>query len=632
MSLNDDIIKIISTLADEERTEVIDKNHAYYVEKRRQALKEQGLEEKEIIKQQERDRETLKTAGRKKEREEIKKNLQSAAEYEADAKTRNLAKQKLEMMRMADEFSAAIGNALSGGIQAVGNLYGNITQQAKFYGDLIGQMETRLLGSGKTYASVSDMISKVFAAGPFFSMESTMKKTSEFVEKGIAFNVELRSSMAVLSDKVARTFDAFDSTLLRLIKIQQQDSTAARLSMENMLTKFLNNQYQNTEYLNQLSKSVSAALIETSYLQDRETKTEFDYSVQSWLGSMSSAGVSDSTIQKLAEGMGYLGSGNISAISSNTALEQLLVASANRSSGRTYGDILTTGATSEDVGSLFTGLHNLVSDITSSGNLVAINQYAQIFGLSMSDLRSVLNLTSKDIQVITANTKSYQQALSNLQTETSREALLSRSSTQEIIENYIGNLVGDAGRRVASSTGSYLAWKMAGMVSDFLDGITTNIGFLGSGVSLKIGDITRAASVLGALSPGLVALASNLGSPQGVNLSALENAEVVTRGGGNFIREGSYQSESTFVGDVSSSALYSSANVATEQTAAMVTDASVDEEKERADKMKATIDSIDDNVAFIVQMMNTTGIVIRGRTGETQADTFFDSLAGGINR
>ena len=80
------------------------------------------------------------------------------------------------------------------------------------------------------------------------------------VSQGIAFNVEQRAALDVMKDKIATTFDAANGTLLRLVRIQEQDTTAGRLGMESALTAFLNNMYQTTEYMEGIAKTVKGNL------------------------------------------------------------------------------------------------------------------------------------------------------------------------------------------------------------------------------------------------------------------------------------------------------------------------------------------------------------------------------------
>lgn len=100
------------------------------------------------------------------------------------------------------------------------------------------------------------------------------------VSQGIAFNVEQRAALDVMKDKIATTFDAANGTLLRLVRIQEQDTTAGRLGMESALTAFLNNMYQTTEYMEGIAKTVKGNLEEAMSLMTGENALSFEYQVQ----------------------------------------------------------------------------------------------------------------------------------------------------------------------------------------------------------------------------------------------------------------------------------------------------------------------------------------------------------------
>ena len=100
------------------------------------------------------------------------------------------------------------------------------------------------------------------------------------VSQGIAFNVEQRATLDVMKDKIATTFEATNGTLLRLVRIQEQDTTAGRLGMESALTAFLNNMYQTTEYMEGIAKTVKGNLEEAMSLMTGENALSFEYQVQ----------------------------------------------------------------------------------------------------------------------------------------------------------------------------------------------------------------------------------------------------------------------------------------------------------------------------------------------------------------
>jgi hypothetical protein len=127
---------------------------------------------------------------------------------------------------------------------------------------------------------MSKDITGIAGISPLIKQSAVADRVAAMVGQGIAFNVEQRATLDVLKDKIATTFDAANGTLLRLVKIQQQDTTAGRLGMESALTAFLNNMYETTEYMSQLANSVKGSLEEAMSLMTGENALSFEYQIQ----------------------------------------------------------------------------------------------------------------------------------------------------------------------------------------------------------------------------------------------------------------------------------------------------------------------------------------------------------------
>ena len=110
-----------------------------------------------------------------------------------------------------------------------------------------------------------------------------MEKLNTAIDNGISYNVEQRAFLDVLSDSVATTFDAFDTTLKNLVRVQQQDSTAYRLGMEASLNKYLNAMFETTEYLSDVSDTVTGNLYQATSLLDAANAIGYEYQIQKWL-------------------------------------------------------------------------------------------------------------------------------------------------------------------------------------------------------------------------------------------------------------------------------------------------------------------------------------------------------------
>jgi hypothetical protein len=115
---------------------------------------------------------------------------------------------------------------------------------------------------------------------PFLKEETLLANIKKAVDMGISRDVAQFGMLDTIKDKIAQTFDAFDSSVLRLIKIQDETTTAARLGMESALNKFLNNMYETTEYLKSLASQVRGSLVEAEALMDAKSAVDFEFQVQ----------------------------------------------------------------------------------------------------------------------------------------------------------------------------------------------------------------------------------------------------------------------------------------------------------------------------------------------------------------
>ena len=247
---------------------------------------------------------------------------------------------------------------------------------------------------------LSDTITGSVGVSPYIKQSDIVNKVKELINSGIAFDVEQRAFLATISDKIATTFDANDGTLRRLIRLQQQDSTAARLGMESAMNAFLNNMYENTEYLGSISSYVRGQLEEAQALMSTEQAVELEFQVQKWLGSMYSVGVSDATVNKLATAIGQLASGDISGITSGGA-NNLLIMAANEA-GVSLEGILKNGLDASQTNILLQAMVNYLANIynETKGSKVLQQQFANVYNLTASDLKAVTNLANDNNQTI----------------------------------------------------------------------------------------------------------------------------------------------------------------------------------------------------------------------------------------
>ena len=500
--------------------------------------------------------------------DEYKKLLVDAGKYSADklSKYRKaLQKQELEdrekQLKKIEEQSASRAqktfSKLSGTfLTTVSKSFSSIDSYLEKYSKYLGVINTRLQGTALNFNTISANIAKNLVTSPYLRQEDMLDNLNKFVQSGIAYNLETRAFIATASNKIASTFDAFDSTLLRIIRIQQADSTVARLGMESLLTKFLNAKFEDTSYLNS-SASISGLLTEAESLMGYKGSAEFEYIVQKWLGSMSSLGVSSNTISSIATGLGYLGSGQASALSGNTALRNLIYLGASRA-GLNAGELLSGGLNAQTTNALLRGIVQLGQDIGSTSNNVARAEYANLFGLSVSDLVSLTNMTTETLDDITNNIVKYEQ-LRN-ETTNSLATIAQRTSTSEKVQNVISNVLTSMGANVANNPLLYATWLAAGLLSKSGLDPTFNIGPSWLSTSTSVSSLLKTGVVGASFATSLINAIGNLASGNlgGTSLSVWGERE--TRGSGlNTYSSGLGSSARSYIGSISSDEMNKSA-------------------------------------------------------------------------
>ena len=363
-----------------------------------------------------------------------------------------------------------------------------------------------------------------------------------------------------IQEKIANTFDVADGTLLRLVRIQQQDTTAGRLGMESALNSFLNSMYETSEYLTDVASSVRGSLEEMQALMEGAAGTELEFQVQKWMGSLYSVGMSQDAVQSIAQTFGQIASGDVSGLT-GSGTGNLLIMAANEA-GMSIADILQDGLNAEDTNKLMQAMVNYLAEIaeTSSDSRVVQQQLANVYGIKASDLRAATNLASS-IKDVSKQDLTYSGMLGQLNKMASSMYL--RTSTGEMLSNVWGNVQYTMATQMANNPVLYLLPRVATLLEDYAGGIDLPfVNVMGFGVDLNtsVAQLMNVAamsgSILGALGPmisGLSALnSSNMLSLAGINTNG--KAPVIARGSGNFLQNlsGSSISESGYIGNASS--------------------------------------------------------------------------------
>lgn len=497
-----------------------------------------------------------------------KEILQAQAEGRDRSRTTGVAyRAELELNAME-----SLGNVVNG---LLNNMKQMFEQTIQTYGQYQQKINTRLQGSGLYWngsGGIESTIKTAIGNNPFVKLQTVMDNVVKATEQGIAFDIEQRAFLETVKEGIATTFDAFDSNLSRIIRMQQADTTAARLGLEAGLTNFFNNMYKDTSYLNSAFDTVSQNLIETTSQLSAESAVELEYVIQKWLGSLYSVGFSDTAVGKISQALGYLGSGNISALASDTEMQNLIVMAASRAN-MSYSDMLIDGLDASSTNKLMRSMVGYLEEIANSDNKVVKSEYAKIFGMTVSDLKAVSNIGS-DIGNITNSMMSYGGAVSELYSQMGE--LSGRISIAGKMQNLLDNAKYSIATGIAGNPATYALWEITSLIEDLTGGIALpTVSVLGNMVDLNttVTNLMRAGIVgvgsLGAIGSAISGLSSTF-SPASM-LSKLgiakgSNAKTTGRGAGlsRKARQALAQSSSVYIGNTSGEDYYKASITAAE--------------------------------------------------------------------
>lgn len=584
--------------------------------KQRQDEAKQAREEsKKAVEQQLNDKQKqIDKAGKKAERQKKAKERSEKLEGAKDdlfGKGKSITTRVKALKDITTTGDTGIKGALGGVAQLAGVLTNAIGDFAKKLDNQIesiarkqSTINTRLQGSDKKWQDINKTFNKVAGASPLIKQEDLVTNLENMVEAGINYNVEQRAFLATISKKIATTFNAADSTLLKLVRLQQKDSTAARLGMESTMTAFLNNMYENTEYLKGVAESVRSQLAEAESLMSDTGALEFEYQMQKWLGSLYSVGMSQSAVNNIAGAVGKLAAGDISGITGG-GTSNLLMMAANQS-GISITDALADGLDASKTNKLMQAMVEYLAGLynNSKNSKVLQQQFAQVYGVQASDLKAAVNLAndnSKTINAISNNNLTYSTAIQQLTDMAG--TMYQRTSMGEMLENGLANLKYTMSSGIANNPALYTTYKIAGILDDVVGGIQLpfiNTFFGGIDLHTSVADIMRTAALSGSILSGLGGIIGSLsGGRSGWGTNMLKtmgigsNVTSVKRGSGTGLAtSGVTVSESGYAGNASGSDVQNK------------TMSSADEQKQEAqateeDNGNETMERIDQNVAAI---------------------------------
>jgi hypothetical protein len=463
---------------------------------------------------------------------------------------------------------------LDGAFDAIGDFINQLQGIGKSSTKHQSSVDTRLQGLttnegkggvkqilGSYWRSLSADIGFGLGASPFFLQETSEERFANLINQGIAFNVKERAFLDVLKDKVATTFNVADGTLLKLVRIQQADTSAARLGMESALTEFLNSMYATTEYMQQAAESIRSNLYEATALMGAKEATEFEFQVQKWMGSLYSVGFSNT--EGLSAALGKIVAGEIEGITEGN-MGNLLVMAANEA-GKPIATILEKGLSAADTDDLLKSMVKYLAKLyeETKGSNVLAQQFANVYGVTASDLRAAANL-APSLDEIAGHDETFSSMLK--QVEDMSKSMVLRTSVGEMMENMKSNFMYSMASSLANNPVSSSLNLVANLLNDLVGGIEIpfiNVYGFGFDLNATVADLMNVAALSGPILGGVGKMVAGLANLNPSNLLKSFGVEqgdnglnVQTRGtaaglsGGTL--SGGGQSESGYVGNESS--------------------------------------------------------------------------------
>ena len=387
-----------------------------------------------------------------------REDLANIADYKE--KTKQVIKYLSEDMK--DNFGSAI-TSVADNLQSA--LSKQLDSTINSYVENYQTMMASLVGSKNDWEKITDNLNNALSASSLIKQQDVYKNLTELVKAGISGNVEQRAFLETLSNDLNLLLDTHTGSLARLIRLQNTSIAENRLAIQYSLREFLNENYATSEYIKSAYTKVAESITELQAINTTSDAASMESVLQTWLGSYYSAGVSDTTISNLASAINALGTGDISNINSN--ISKLVMMGAARSN-ENYGNLLTNGLTADSISSIMSGITSYAKEIT--GNNVVRSQWANLFGLTISDLEALKKVGFEEgVTSVSSNINKIFENYSNLVPKTVG------------LKNMFENAMFTTGTNIASNDALYATY----FVTDILEksGVGNMLNKLGEIVS-----------------------------------------------------------------------------------------------------------------------------------------------------
>lgn len=371
-----------------------------------------------------------------------------------------------------------ITNAIYGALGAIRQqMTASIEDAARNLSNYYGIINANLESSGKTFATISDQADDILSVNRFVKQTDYLSKIAELSNQGITSDIETRAILETIKNKTLTQFNSMDGNLLRLVRLQTKANTASQFGMELQLKRVLNSVFKDSNYLSSMFDQVTGAIMDAG-ISTTSDITQFNSTVQTWLGAMYESGMGSDIVSQIAKGINSLGSGNVSALAQDETTQRLFLLAMDRAK-MDYADVLQQGLSVSDTNKLLESVIKYLDEISKNtkDNLVLRSSYSNLFNMSVSDMKAVQKMSSK-MEAISSKIVNTDSALQQTKNALSINVKANTTAAEQF-DNTFANLSYTFGSSIAESKGLYTTYRTAEYLYNILNSVSQVGGKLG---------------------------------------------------------------------------------------------------------------------------------------------------------
>lgn len=217
------------------------------------------------------------------DREAVESKYRLIRQAEEEAHKKRLEDYKKEgnvVASISEKYFGTLDTTLKTVGSVTSGLMSAIDESLNKYLEAQQSLSAHLSGSQTSLTSVLDRMQSTLSTSNIVRQERVFDNLGNLVKSGITYNVEQRAFLQTLANDIDMVFNAQNGSLTQLIRLQNRDLSSNRMAIEYSLQKFLNQNYQTSEYIKAAFNNVSDALKTAQSTMTARQAIDFEGTVQ----------------------------------------------------------------------------------------------------------------------------------------------------------------------------------------------------------------------------------------------------------------------------------------------------------------------------------------------------------------